>query len=183
MSFHKFDGGRALLSLFSSTDLLRSTLPTDHTDQIIPVIPTLVCEYALYRNWLLFPLSLSPLRVVVAHENRTVGRHSGRKSSLGDFLVGVDSREIFRGKLRARCIIGGRETSVIYHKLRELLAQKTRLGELTRNAVYRFIELFIKWGNEAIGGRGVSSLFPRPYAIFNASVSFNKLFIRPRQFH
>lgn len=69
--------------------------------------------------------------------------------------MGVDSREIFRGKLRARCIIGGRETSVIYHKLRELLAQKTRLGELTRNAVYRFIELFIKWGNEAIGGRGV----------------------------
>lgn len=29
--------------------------------QIIPVIPTLVCEYALYRNWLLFPLSLSLL--------------------------------------------------------------------------------------------------------------------------
>lgn len=77
----------------------------------------------LYRNWLV----------------------GGRKSSLGDFLVGVDSREIFRGKLRARCIIGGRETSVIYHKVRELLAQKTRLGELTRNAVYRFIELFIKW--------------------------------------
>lgn len=76
----------------------------------------------LYRNWLV----------------------GGRKSSLGDFLVGV-SREIFRGKLRARCIIGGRETSVIYHKVRELLAQKTRLGELTRNAVYRFIELFIKW--------------------------------------
>lgn len=77
--------------------------------------------------------------------------------------MGVDSREIFRGKLRARCIIGGRETSVIYHKLRELLAQKTRLGELTRNAVYRFIELFIKWGNEAIGGSRPSSLAPTRY--------------------
>lgn len=71
--------------------------------------------------------------------------------------MGVDSREIFRGKLQARCIIVGRETSVIYHKLRELLAQKTRLGELTRNAVYRFIELFIKEGGGR-SDRSVSSL-------------------------
>lgn len=40
---------------------------------------------------------------------------------------GGESHEIFTSKLQssiARCIIAGRETSVIYHKLCELLAQK-----------------------------------------------------------
>lgn len=64
----------------------------------------------MYRNWF---LSLPPL---VAHEDRTVGRRDGRENLVWE-ISSWDSREIFRGKLRARCIIGGRETSVIYHKL------------------------------------------------------------------
>lgn len=102
----------------------------------------------------------------------------GRKSSLidptspGRDLAGNIHRANYSRLARPRCIIVGRETSVIYHKLCELLAEKLD-GKLTRNAVIVLLNYSCRG---TIARRGRSALpLPRFRAMFNAPVSLTNL--------
>lgn len=90
----------------------------------------------------------------------------------GEFSRNIHA-QITHGFASARRIIVGRETSVIYHKLRELLAEKLD-GKLTRNAVIVLLNYSCRRNDSRPCPVALCSP-ARCRAMFNAPVSLTNL--------